>query len=230
MDTARVSELLAGTDLFGGLDDTSRRRLAEVTVTRTLDKGQTLFRAGEHGEALYVLVEGLIKVTVSSRDGSEMVLATLRPPEIFGELSLIDEGPRSASAVAVEPSTVLSLGRADLLDVLVRHPKPVGDLLRSLGTLIRRLTGQASDLVFLDLDGRIAKLLVGMAERDGGERDGALVLDLALTQSDLAEMVGGSRQSLNQTLHAFERRGWLELGRKEIVVLDADALRRRAGM
>jgi CRP-like cAMP-binding protein len=132
--------------------------------------------------------------------------------------------------VAVEPSTVLSLGRADLLDVLVRHPKPVGDLLRSLGTLIRRLTGQASDLVFLDLDGRIAKLLVGMAERDGVERDGSLVLDLALTQSDLAEMVGGSRQSLNQTLHAFERRGWLELRRKEIAVLDTDALRRRAGM
>ena len=124
---------------------------------------------------------------------------------------------------------MLSLGRAELLDVLTRQPKPVSDLLRTLGSLIRRLTGQASDLVFLDLDGRIAKMLVGMAERDGTERDGSVVLDLALTQSDLAEMVGGSRQSLNQTLHAFERRGWLTLGRREIVLVDTEALRRRAG-
>ncbi len=223
-------ELLAGTELFGGLDEASRRKLAEVTVTRKLEKGETLFRAGDPGEALYILAEGLIKVTVSSREGGEMVLTTLKPPDVFGELCLIDEGPRSASTVAVEPSVLLSLGRAELLDLLTHHPKPVSDLLRTLGGLIRRLTSQASDLVFLDLDGRIAKLLVGMAERDAVERDDRLVLDLPLTQSDLAEMVGGSRQSLNQTLHAFERRGWLALGGHEVEILDLAALRRRAGL
>jgi CRP-like cAMP-binding protein len=230
VDAARAHELLAGTELFGHLDEDSLARLAAVTVTRTIPKGQALFRAGDPGEALFVVVEGLLKVTVSSRDGSELVLATLRPPEVFGELSLVDEGPRSASAVAVEPTTLLSLGRADLLDVLTRHPKPLGDLLRSLGALIRRLTGQASDLVFLDLDGRIAKLLVRMAEQGADGLDGPVVLNLALTQSDLAEMVGGSRQSLNQTLHAFERRGWITLGKHEICVDDLEALRRRAGM
>jgi CRP-like cAMP-binding protein len=225
-----AAELLAGTSLFGGLDEKALQGLAEQTVRRSLDKGQHLFRQGDGGESLYVVIEGLVKVSVSSGDGGEMVLTTLSPPDVFGELSLVDEGPRSASAVAVEPSTLLALDRRALLDVIRRYPQPVDDLLRSLGALIRRLTDQAADLVFLDLNGRVAKLLVTLAEREGAAHDGAISFDLHLTQGDLADMVGGSRQSVNQILHGFERRGFLEMHGREIAVRDLDALRRRAGM
>jgi CRP-like cAMP-binding protein len=230
MAADKASDLLAGTALFGRLDPKALQVLAEQTVRRSLDKGEILFRQGDGGESLYVVIEGLLKVSVSSGDGGDMVLTTLKPPDVFGELSLIDKGPRSASAVAVEPTTLLALDRRALLDVMRRYPKPVDDLLRSLGALIRRLTDQAADLVFLDLNGRVAKLLVTLADREGSDSTGSISFDLHLTQSDLAEMVGGSRQSVNQILHAFERRGFLELHGREISILDIDALRRRAGM
>ncbi len=229
MDVNRAAELLAGTSLFSDLDPEALQRLAEVSVTRQLDRGQALFRQGDPGESLYVVVEGLLKVAVASGDGQEMLIATLRPPEVFGELSLLDEGPRSASAVATEPTTVLALGRADLLDVLHRYPAPVNELLKSMGTVIRRLTEQASDLVFLDLSGRTAKLLLQLAEREGSPAEDGTVLELSLSQGDLAEMVGVSRQSLNQTLHRFADRGWLRLDGGTIVLLDVQALEHRAG-
>lgn len=229
MDANRAAELLAGTSLFSDLDPKALQRLAEVSVTRQLERGQVLFRQGDPGESLYVVVEGLLKVGLTSGDGQEMLIATLRPPEVFGEISLLDEGPRSASAVAAEPTTVLALGRADLLDLLHRYPAPVNELLKSMGTVIRRLTEQASDLVFLDLSGRVAKLLLQLAEREGKEKDGETVLDLSLSQTDLAELVGVSRQSLNQTLHRFADRGWLRMDGGSIVLLDAESLGRRAG-
>lgn len=229
MDTDRTAELLAGTALFSALDPDALRRLSEASVHRSLERGQVLFSEGEHGDALYVLVEGMMKVSVASGDGQELLIATLRPPDVFGELSLLDGGPRSASVIAAEASVVLSLGRTELLDMLRRYPAPVDELLRSLGGLVRRLTEQASDLVFLDLNGRTAKLLLQLAEREGSAVEGGTVLALPLSQSDLAEMIGVSRQSLNQTLHRFAERGWLRIDGRTIAILDPEALARRAG-
>jgi CRP/FNR family cyclic AMP-dependent transcriptional regulator len=111
---------------------------------------------------------------------------------------------------------------------MATHPRVAEALLRSLGKLVRRLTEQASDLVFLDLHGRVAKLLLALAEERGESHEGGVVLDLHMTQSDLAGMVGGSRQSVNQILHAFERRGYVELHGREVVIRLPEVLRRRA--
>jgi CRP/FNR family transcriptional regulator, cyclic AMP receptor protein len=230
MDTERAAELLAETELFGNLAADSLSGLAERTISRTIEKGQAVFWEGEDGRTLYVVVDGHVKVTVSSPEGEEMVMATLRPPQVFGELSLVDGGDRSATAIAVERTTLLGLDRDALIHVLRHYPTPVDDLLRTLGGLIRRLTDQASDLVFLDLQGRVAKLILAIAERDGSSSEASPVVDIGLTQTELAEMVGGTRQSLNQALHAFERRGWIALEGRQITVLDHQALRRRAGM
>jgi CRP/FNR family transcriptional regulator, cyclic AMP receptor protein len=124
---------------------------------------------------------------------------------------------------------LLVLNRANLLDVLRRRPQLVDGLFRSIGAVVRRLTEQAADLVFLDLHGRVAKLLLRLADR-GAKRNGAIVLDVHVTQTDLAEMVGGSRQSVNSSLHALERRGILEIHGREILIRDVEALRRRANM
>jgi CRP-like cAMP-binding protein len=117
-----------------------------------------------------------------------------------------------------------------LLEVLADRPALAEALLRSLGESLRRLTEQAADLVFLDLNGRVAKLVVGLAEQQAVDDTGEIVLDLHMTQSDVAGMVGGSRQSVNQILKAFERRGYLDLDGRHIRVRELDLLRKRAGI
>ena len=229
-DMEPIEALLTGSSLFAGVDARHLQGLSQGAVRRTLPVGQALFHEGESGETLYLVVEGLVKLTVASPDGREMLLATVGPRETFGELSLVDGGLRSTSAVAVEPTTVLALQRADLLDALRREPALVDGLLRSLGALVRRLTEQASDLVFLDVQARVAKLLVGLAERDGVTSEGTVAVDLQLSQGDLAEMVGVSRQSLNQALHKLAERGWITVEGRHVTVHDAVGLQRRAGL
>jgi CRP/FNR family cyclic AMP-dependent transcriptional regulator len=225
-----VAAHLAATRLFGELDPAALSSLAERAVERSYKKGQLLVYQGDSGDSLFVMVEGLVKVMVTSEEGEEMVLVTLRPSDTFGELSLVDGGPRSASAEAVEPTRVLIITRAILLELLGEHPSLTDSLLRSLGSLARRLTEQAADLVFLDIHGRMAKLLLSMADQRGKQTEGGVVLDLNLTQADLAAMVGGSRQSVNQTLRSFESRGYLEIEGRSITLRKPDELRRRAGL
>jgi CRP/FNR family transcriptional regulator, cyclic AMP receptor protein len=230
MKLETIATHLAATRLFGELDPAALSSLAERAVERTYKKGQLLVYQGDSGDSLFVIIEGLVKVMVTSEEGEEMVLVTLRPSDTFGELSLVDGGPRSASAEAVEPTRVLIITRAILLELLGDHPSLTDSLLRSLGSLARRLTEQAADLVFLDIHGRMAKLLLSMADERGKQTEGGVVLDLNLTQADLAAMVGGSRQSVNQTLRSFESRGYLEIEGRSITLRKPDELRRRAGL
>jgi CRP-like cAMP-binding protein len=222
--------LLRETRLFGDLDEASLEELARNVTERSYRKGHIIVNQGDPGDSLFVVSGGLIKVFVTSETGDEMVLVTLRPPDVFGEVAVLDEGPRSASAQALEPSTVLILARSKLLELIHNRPELTEVLLRSLGGLVRRLTEQAADLVFLDLHGRVAKLLLNLAEERGVGEEGQVVLDLHMTQSDVAGMVGGSRQSVNQILHHFQRRGFVELDGRAIVMKDLAALRRRAGL
>jgi len=222
--------VLRETRLFGGLDLASLDQLARSVTERSYRKGHIIVNQGDPGDSLFVVAEGLIKVFVTSETGDEMVLVALRRPDVFGEVAVLDEGPRSASAEALEPTAVLILARSKLLELIQKRPELTEVLLRSLGGLVRRLTEQAADLVFLDLHGRIAKLLLNLADERGAADDGGIVLDLHMTQSDVAAMVGGSRQSVNQILHHFQRRGYVELDGRAIVMKDLDALRRRAGL
>ncbi len=225
----KATSLLATTRLFGTMPTEDLRRLAEMAVQRSYTRGEVIFREGDAGEALFVVVTGFVKIYLTSAEGDEMLLVTLEPPSVFGELPMVDGGRRSASAAAVEPSSLLVLTRAALLDALSSSPQLADGLLRSMGSMVRRLTDQAADLVFLDLHGRVAKLLLGLAEERGTADEGGVALDLNLTQTDLANMVGGSRQSVNQVLHSFERRGYLALDGRRIIVKKPDLLQRRAG-
>lgn len=225
----QIAATLGRTALFGGLDQPDLLQLAGAGRRHTYRKGAYVFQQGAPGDALFVLMEGSVKVLYTSEDGDELVLATHHPPDVFGELALVDGGPRSASVQTLEPSTAFVLTRPAVLDLVRRQPALVDGLLASLGTLVRRLTAHAGDLVFLDLHGRVAKLLVRLVEAHGTERDDSVHLDLGMSQSDLAAMVGGSRQSVNQILHLLERRGILEVAGRIVVVRDVPALRRRAG-
>jgi CRP/FNR family transcriptional regulator, cyclic AMP receptor protein len=230
MRTEAAVALLRRTRLFAELREDTLRALADRSVERSYPRHGRLFYQGDPGSGLYVLASGLVKVVVTSEDGEEMVLVTLGPGDAFGELSIVDGGPRSASAEALEPTVALVITREVLLDLAARDSGLTEALLRTLGALLRRLTEQASDLVFLDLPGRMAKLLAVLAAERGSETPEGIELDANLTQTDLAGMVGASRQSVNQILQGFARRGYLQVRGRRIVIHRLDLLRRRAGL
>ena len=230
MRTEAAVELLRRTRLFAGLDEPTLRALAERSVERSFPRHGRLFFQGDPGNGLFVVASGLVKVVVTSEDGEEMVLVTLGPGEALGELAVVDGGPRSAAAEALEPTSALLITRPVVLELAARDPALTEALLQALGGLLRRLTEQASDLVFLDLPGRMAKLLAGLAAERGTATAEGIELDAILTQTDLAGMVGASRQSVNQILQGFARRGYLQVRGRRIVIHRLDLVRRRAGL
>ncbi len=218
-----VTEVLGAAKVFSSLDAAALDLLAAAATVRRHRRGDYLFHLGDPGDSLLVIAEGLVKVTISSPDGVEVVLATMGRSESLGELAVLDGAPRSASVVATEPTAAIVLGRRELLATMSAHPAVLDAVLVSLGALVRRLTETTGDLVFLDLGGRLAKVLLRLA---GDQR----VIDLGLTQSDIAAMVGGSRPAVNKALQTLAGRGWISLESHLIVVHDKAALRRRAGL
>lgn len=218
-------DALTGVEMFAGLDPEARERVITAAVPRTWRKGQLLFLEGDPGDALIILQRGAVAVFRSAPTGERAMLSVLRPPDVLGEVSLLDASTRSASAEAIEDTAALALSRAAFLDLVHTQPRILDAVLRSLGTLIRRLTEQNADFVFLDLPGRVAKTLVRLAGPNP-----APMVTIDLNQSQLAELVGGSRQSVNQAIGSFAGRGWLRTEGRRIVVTDVAALRRRAGL
>ncbi len=163
---------------------------------------------------------------MTSSRGEELVLATLSAGDTFGELSLIDGGGRSASAEALDASSMLVVERAAFLELIGARPEIADRLLRTLGGVVRRLTDQAGDLVFLDLPGRIAKLLLNLA---GDSRPGLSPdVEIPYSQTELARMVGASRQTVNHVLRGFQATGYIEMSGRKFRILRREALARRS--
>ena len=217
---------LAETDLFAHVELAALGPLSDHAIEREYRRGQLVFSQGDPGDSLFVLTEGIVMVVLSAETGDEMVLTTLRPLATFGELSLVDGRPRSASVEAVETSKVIVIGRGPWQELVAADRALADGVTRSLAAMLRRLTDQASDFVFLDLPGRLAKFLVRAYESQGEDPE----LDLYLNQSDLANAVGGSRQSVNQILGHLAGRGLIEVQGKTVVIHDPEALKRRAGL
>jgi CRP/FNR family cyclic AMP-dependent transcriptional regulator len=221
---AHPADLLAGVEVFASLDHDLRARVAAAAVPRRFGRGQLVFVEGDPGDSLLVLRTGAVSVFRSAPSGDRALLNVLRAPDVLGEVAILDGADRSASAEALEDTTALSLSRSSFLDLVHSQPALLDAVLRSLGGLVRRLTDQTADYVFLDLAGRVAKTLVRLA---GSATHEPVVIELSQTQ--LAEMVGGSRQSVNQALGAFAGRGWLHVEGRRVALDDLAALRRRSG-
>ncbi len=218
-------DALTGVEMFAGLEPEVRQRVIAAAVPRTYRKGQLLFVENDPGDSLIILKRGAIAVFRTSPTGERAVLTVIRPPDVFGEVSLLDGSARSASAEAIEDCSALALSRGAFIELVHANSHILDAVMRSLGALIRRLTEQNADHVFLDLPGRVAKTLVRLA----GDSHAPMVT-IELNQSQLAEMAGGSRQSVNQAIGSFASRGWLRTEGRRIVVTDLAALRRRGGM
>jgi CRP/FNR family transcriptional regulator, cyclic AMP receptor protein len=215
--------------LFAGLGPEALEAIARSLRIRHFRRGEVLFHEGDPGDALFIVASGAVKVVVPSEEGEEAILATLKRGDFLGELALLDGAPRSASAIALEATDALTLPRDQFRALADAEPAIRGALLEAMARELRRLTRHVAELHFLDLTGRLAARLVRLAE-EHGERlaDGSVRLDAPLTQSDLAAMIGATRQSVNKLLGEFEEEGLLRLERDSIVVADVPALARAA--
>jgi CRP/FNR family transcriptional regulator, cyclic AMP receptor protein len=218
-------EALGRCPLFSGLGLESRQAIAQTLRTRRFRKGEVLFHEGDPGDSLFIVASGAVKVVVPSEDGDEAILATLRRGDFLGELALLDGAPRSAGAIALEATETLTLPRSRFSALVASEPAIRDALLSALAGELRRLTAHVAELHFLDMTGRLAARLARLAEENGvRDADGSIRLDAPLTQSDLAAMIGATRQSVNKLLGEFMAEGWLRLDRDTIVIPDLDAL------
>ena len=219
---------LRNVPLFSALDDDAALSLQKSMVPQTLKKGKHLFQEGDPGDRLYIVTQGKIKLTHASGDGRESLLMVLGPGDMFGELSLFDPGPRTSTAVAITDSEVLGLGNNDLRPWLSDHPEVAQSLLQALAHRLRRTNVTMSDLVFADVPGRVAKALIELGEKFGSRTTAGLMVHHDLTQEELAQLVGASRETVNKALSDFASRGWLRLESRSVEIFDVERLSRRA--
>lgn len=213
--------------LFCLVDDAGIDACIATLRSRRYRRDETVFHQGDPGGALHVVVRGTIKIVLPAPEAGEpAILTTLGPGAFFGELALLDGEPHSASAVAVEPSETLMLGREAFDRLLETEPGLRRALLAALAGEMRRLTGHVEGLHFLDLAGRLARRIAELVEAspDAGSRDGECRVAWPYTQGELAGMIGGSRESVNRILTDFSARGLLRLERDVLVVPDLAAL------
>ncbi len=220
--TAELTEVLRQTDLLGTLPAAELTAIAAVSRLRTFRRGQVVFSTGDPGDTLIVVVSGRVKVVVRSADGAELTLTVIPPGGMFGEISIADSGPRSADAQTLEDSRLLLIPHETVQEICARVPALAQALTSSLAGTLRRLTEATSDLVFLDLPRRVAKVLLGQPRGDDGR------IRSTLRQEELAHQAGTTRQSVNAALRGFERRGWIQLHYRAVTVRDEAALSRFA--
>jgi CRP/FNR family transcriptional regulator len=214
--------------LFAALDDEAQQALLGQMNSSRLERGDILFREGDQGDTLYVIGEGKVKLGRTSADGRENLIAILGPGEMFGELSLFDPGPRTMTATAVAETQLMGLGNESLTMLLTGRPEVAKALLAALAARLRRTNEHLADLVFTDVPGRVAKALLDLANRFGRPVEDGIMVAHDLTQEELAQLVGASRETVNKALADFATRGWLKLEARAVLLLDVDRLKRRA--
>lgn len=220
--TAELTGVLRQTDFMGALPDADLSAIAATARLRTFRRGQVVFSAGDPGDTLIVVVSGRVKVVVRSADGAELTVTVIPPHGVFGELSVADSGPRSADAETLEESRLLLIPRETIQQVCAHQPVLAQALTGALAATLRRLTEAASDLVFLDLPRRVAKVLLSQPRGADG------LIRCTLTQQELSHQAGSTRQSVNAALRGFERRGWVRARDRAVTVQQEAALSRFA--
>jgi len=224
MTQEAVSRLLARTRILADLKPAEIDRVARECRVRRYRAGERVFAAGSPGGEIYVVAEGSIALTVTSETGAEVVLAVMEPPRSFGELSAIDGQPRVANAVVRRPSVLVSIPRDCVARLLREHSSVASALLVEMATMIRQVDGRATDLVLKDLRGRVRQYLRESVVDAPAGAGGYVPVDVRLTQTELAQLVGGSRQQVNRIIVAMEAEGALQRKGSRIVAIGRDLL------
>jgi CRP/FNR family cyclic AMP-dependent transcriptional regulator len=216
-------DFLATVPLLSRIDRGELQRLAAVTRERQYAKGSVILFENDPGDTLFVVRQGRVKVVLVGEDGREVILGVLGPGEYFGELSLIDEQPRSAHVIAMDDSVLLALRSEDVRRRVEATPAVAWAMLVELSRRLRRADNKIGALALLDVPGRIARLLLDAADDAGGD-----ALTKPLTHQTIAQMIGASRETVSRAMVEFQEAGWIAVERRTIRLVDRPALEKRA--
>ena len=219
-----VIEILRKVPLFNQLAPADLGRVTEISRERAYPRNSVILFEDYPGDALYVVAQGQVKVVLIGEDGREVILSVMGAGEFFGEMALVDDEPRSAHVIAMEDSMLLVIRREDFQSLLNQTPAIALALLRELSRRLRRVDEKVGSLVLLDVNGRVAQLLLEFADEAGSER-----ITRRLTHHTIAQMIGSSRETVSRTMRDLVERGHIEVSRREILIRDRAALEASAG-
>lgn len=216
--------------LFSELDDVQLEQLAGVVREQHYKKNVTLFHVDDPGNALFILKNGLVKITIEDQNGREIILRMLYPTDFFGEMSLIDDMPRSATVTALEPSDAMVIYRDAFLNLIEKNPDILLKMTIVLSRRLRRVNELIRSLAFHDVYGKVARVLLNLATEKGRATEAGTVIDLRLTQQELAELAGMSRETMTRTLRDFQQAGCVRIESGIITILEIGMLQREISM
>jgi CRP/FNR family transcriptional regulator, cyclic AMP receptor protein len=221
------AQFLGKVPFFSTLDAEELRELAAVARRRSFDAHEVIFHRDDPGTTLYVIRSGRVRIFLTSSEGQEVALALFRAGDAFGELALFDGQPRSASALAIEPVEAYTIQRQDFINAVMRRPRMALQLLAMLSERIRQTDSMVESLLFLDVHGRVAKKLLELADTHGVATADGVRIEMKLTQSDLASLVGASRESVNKVMSYLLAKRYVAAEKRKITILRLAELRKR---
>ena len=226
MKTASIDKnaLLSSHYLFSGLDGTKRARIAAMGVSRKLDDGEVLFLKGDGGDALFGVLSGKIRISTSAPNGKELILSIVEPGGVFGEIALLDGKSRSADAAAMGECTLFVLQRREFQRFLEQETQLAIHFLVMVCERLRTTNALIEDAAFLNLPARLAKRLVSFARVSVESSAAQSMTEVRISQAELGEMMGTSRESINRLLQEWREEGWVDLGRNRLMIHNLQAL------
>lgn len=222
MPSLTPREVLARSTLFQGVPEEALEKVLSLAISRSYTKNQTIFLQGDPGDALHGIAAGRVLISASGIDGKDVSLNIMKPGDVFGEIALLDGQPRTANATTMEDSEVITVHRDHFRALLQSEPSLAIHLLELVCRRVRWTTELVEESALLSVSARLAKRLLSLIELSGEASSEGQVL--RISQNDLAQFLGITRQIVNQYLQNWRKKGWVELGRSKIIVLDEDAL------
>ena len=215
--TGKVSTTILRTvPLFAGFSDVQLTMLTQVVTRRSVPRGSMLMAEGDATDSLYTIISGRLKVMMGDADGKEVILALLGPGEIVGEMGLIDDSPRSATVIAIEPSELLTISKREFRKCLAENFDMAMGVMRGLVRRLREADRKIGSLALLDVYGRVARLLIDMAENVNGQK----IVTKRLPKQDIAKMIGASREMVSRVMKDLQVGGYIEMRGSNIVLRD----------
>jgi CRP/FNR family cyclic AMP-dependent transcriptional regulator len=218
-------QLLERVPFLKALSEADRRWLADRVRPRHFEKGDIIFQKDDPGQSLFIVETGQVRIYMPGVQGTDLTLAVMGPGEFFGDMSLLDGRSRSASASAITESVLTTIERQDFTALIRARPDSALAILAEIAKRIRETDQMASDLAFLDVSGRLARKLLDLGDSNGVARNGGVLLNVPLTQEDLANMIGVTRESVNRNLSMFRRLGLIGREGRRIIIRNPNGLR-----
>ena len=215
--TTVSTTVLRAVPLFSSVPDEQLRALATVVTRKSVTRGATIMVAGDQTDSLYIILSGRLKVMMSDAEGKEVILSILGPGEFFGEMGLIDDSPRSASVLAIEPCELLSIAKRDFNKCLADNFEMAMAVMRGLVRRLREADRKIGSLALLDVYGRVARLLLDMADTVDGQK----MVTKRLPKQDIAKMIGASREMVSRVMKDLQLGGYIEMRGSTIVLHDS---------